>query len=1318
VSSANQAVFLNAIPLLAVAALYLGAAALLAPTYWRERLRTRELEFALALVFPFGGAACAIVGALVLVEQEPLAGNAWVSFAAILLALVPGLVFFARAGDRAIFLAAPRLAREAAERTVAEERLRERVTAFTTELARRSDEESVARLLLEYVVDLLPVEFASLSLIEGREAKGLLARLGQEELAWWRELRLDLESEPSAIASAAFEAAPFTVYDVSTSSHVSHRIADRVGAKSGVWVPLVSGETVVAVLAAATTRHQHAFTGEEIRLLQELAAETANALERSRSAAALGEALERERLVAELSRRLRAKPDLDAAMRLAVEEAGPALGASRCYLRLGEPGAMLMGAEWGAEGFEPIADRAAQLPVPNLALRARRTVAVGDVLGTLELDDPTLGSRDLLLSLNTRAVLATPIVVFDEVIGVLGFHRPEAGPWSESDVALAEAVARELGLVLHTARVLAESERRLAQESALLAAAEAVTSELEAASVLQRLVDEVAQLLGGQAADCYLLDRERGVLRCAAVHGLPEELIGYEAPATRGVSGEALARGRPVNAPDYATLRDPQEHPAYSAFTHAIIAPIIWSGEPLGVLCVGSTKGGHVFDDADADVLQAFASLASLALRNARAFEERSRQARIQRGFYLIASVLGQPLALEGTLKAVAQAAREALGGDFASVLMPRGRQLELAGGDELPEALVEALSRGLPASESALYRAAEGRRMLAAPRVRTDARFEPAWQELAERAGYRSLLAIPVQGPGEDGSPGLVIVFFTDERRFTDDDLELARQLASAARGALERSGLFEQERRARSLAQQLARTGSLVGTGLDPAAVLDEVVQQAPSLVGAEACVIRVLDDAELVVNAAEGDGLEAVLGARSRADGWLSGDVLHTRAPVAIEDATGDERLVGSDPLLELGYRAFLGVPLAAAEGALHGVLAVYARRPRAWSEDEIEALLALAGNASAALSNAELYQTVALEKEQSDAILSNIADGIVAVDREGNVVLWNNAAEQITGVPATEALGRTPQEVLGRKLESDGVPGADRLVSLLRGGEEVWLSVTEAIMRDPAEAVAGRIFAFRDISDERRVERMKSEFVATVSQELRRPLTSIYGFAETLLRRDVLFGEEQRRTFLGYIASESERLTTIVDALLNVARLDTGDLQVSLVPTDVGSVVSEVVSLVEEGALDGHRFVVDLPQEPLEAEADPDKLREVLAQLIDNAVRYSPGGGTVTIAARRRSDTVEVSIADEGVGIPQTERQRIFRKFYRGDAGPGRSGRAGGTGLGLFIVEGLVAAMGGRIWVDSKEGEGSSFTFELPLRDASAAALVRESGSGGV
>jgi PAS domain S-box-containing protein len=428
-----------------------------------------------------------------------------------------------------------------------------------------------------------------------------------------------------------------------------------------------------------------------------------------------------------------------------------------------------------------------------------------------------------------------------------------------------------------------------------------------------------------------------------------------------------------------------------------------------------------------------------------------------------------------------------------------------------------------------------------------------------------------------------------------------------------------------------------------------------------------------------------------------GRLSGDVVQSGVPVAIADAGSDDRLRALDPMLAAGHAAFLGVPVGAAEGAVVGVLAVYAEQPREWREEEIEALQAVAASTSAALSNAELYQRVALERERSVAILANIADGIVAVDREGNVVLWNAAAERITGVPAEAALGRAPSDILQRSLEApDGSAPGDRLVPVMRGREEVWLSVTEAVMRDPLGVVAGRIFAFRDISSDRLVEQVKSDFVSTVSHELRTPLTSIYGFAETLLRQDVVFGEEERQTFLRYIASESQRLTTIVDTLLNVARLDTGDLQVNLAETDVRAVVGQVLDTVRGN---GHEVVVDLPDAPLPACADAEKLRQVFSILVENAIRYSPDGGTITVGAAAGDDTVEVTVSDEGIGIPQADQEQIFRKFYRGADAEMRVG-AGGTGLGLFIARGLVTAMGGRIWVASREGEGSRFSFELP------------------
>ena len=1176
------------------------------------------------------------------------------------------------------------------------------VATLTTALGRTQNTRTVGRTLLEEARALVGADFCAVALVheDGRGADGLVALEGDSEAGWWTQVTIDFDTEPSAIGSAALDAEPIAIYDVGRSHQVNPRLAERVGAKSAAFVPLVADERVLAVLVLASTEKPRVFTSEELSLLQTFASEAALALERTRSASALAEALERERIVSSIGRKVRSEVDLEAVLRIAVEEAGRTAGVSRSYIRLGGPGEpMPIRAEWDDEGFVPIGSSSEHLPVSNLAARERRTVACGDIASDPVLDDATLGGLQPLIDLDTRAVLATPIVVFDRMIGIFGFHRAEPTIWSDAEISLAEAVAREVGIAIHAATLHEENARRLEQQKALVKASQAVSSELRLETVLQRLVVEVTHLLDADAADCYLLDEDGAVLRCAAVNGLDPALVEFEFPADRGLAGEALETGRSASSNDYVEHGQPVPHEAYAGFTGALVAPMAWAGEARGVLGVGTHDPKRRFAPADAELLETFAGLAGLAVRNAASYEQSVRQARIQRGFFGIASVLAEPLSQTATLNAVANAASVALGASSAAVLMPEGQGLALAATYELPDAVEDLLRDGIPESAAVLEDCARERRVLASPSIAEDDRFEDAWREAVSSAGLGSLLAIPVDPPRREEG-GLALVFFAETRSFSDDDLELAQRLAGAARGALERSELFEGERTSRALSQQLARMSSLLAAELDPAAVLDELVQQAPALLAADACSIRVVEDDELIVTAVHGEGLQGTLGFRALTTAWLAGDVIQSHTPVVLADAGADARLLADDPALTAGYRGYLGVPLVGTEEGIQGVLAVYSQRPRAWREEEVEALSALAGNASAVLTNAELYQSVALERERSFAILANIADGIVAVDRDGNVVLWNTAAEQITGVPAGAALGRTPYEVIQRDLASEDESNlGERVVPIRRGADEVYLSLTEAVMRDPTGGVAGRIFAFRDVSAERLVEQMKSDFVSTVSHELRAPLTSIYGFAETLLRRDVLFSEDERQTFLGYVASETQRLTGIVDTLLSVARLDAGDLQVEVSPIDVRSVVSEVVTSFEASAVgNGHRFVVDVPDEPLAAAADHEKLRQVLANLVDNAVKFSPEGGTVTVGARRNGSAVEVRVVDEGIGIPAGEREHIFRKFHRVDSG-GRT--RGGTGLGLFIARGLVAAMGGRIWVDSDEGRGSSFVFELPL-----------------
>ncbi|MGZ8782454.1 MAG: GAF domain-containing protein, partial [Gaiellaceae bacterium] len=1052
-----------------------------------------------------------------------------------------------------------------------------------------------------------------------------------------------------------------------------------------------AGEVIGVVIVGVRT--PRVFDEDELARMRALAAEAGPALDRNRTTRALGEALERERLIARISLEVRSQRELGDLLQVAVRETGRALRVQRCFIRLGEsgePDPTLV--EWAAEGVTPLRD-AARMPVINLASRERRTVAIADVLNAPELEDATLGAVSALSEQAVRAVLATPIVAQDRTLGVLALHRAETGRWTPTDVSLLEAIAREAAIALDTTELLRDRDRRLAEHQALLKAGEALTSDLRFDTVIERLVEELRTLVHADAAGCWTLMPGGAELVCRAVIGLPESEIGHRVPAA-GTIGEAISSGTPVLRRDFADTERPRPTGNYAAFAEVMDAPILSFGETRGVLGVYSREPGR-FEESDLPLIEAFASLAAIALRNAELFEESTRQTQVERGFYRIAAVLSEPLTEQETLDAVAQAAAEALGADSAAVLRSAVGELELAGS----YGLAEGLAMYLRDHASGLSACARGSKVLASRHLREDDRFGDGLGAAAAVAGRDSLLAVPLQASADQGS-GVVLVFFEGERVFGDEQLELAAQVAAAARGALERSDLFERERRARYLAQSLARAGRELAGELDPDNVLDQAVRHAVELLGADGASIRLLEGDEVVVRAAVGPGESAAADTRAPSTAWLVGDIVQTRSTRAIADAGTDPRVGAADAMLRAGYAGYLGVPMIGPEETAHGILAVYSTRTREWREEESEALKALGATAAAARSNAELYQGVSHEQQRGEAILANVADGIVAVDRDGRVVLWNPAAERVTGVSQADALGRTPTEALGRPLAGDAVTGGSRLLPIRRGGEEVWLSLSEAVMTDPAGAVAGRIYAFRDISAERSVEQMKSDFVSTVSHELRTPLTSIYGFAETLLRQDVLFGEEERATFLRYIASESERLTAIVDRLLSVAQLDTGDMAVQIARTDVATVVSEAVRSIEEGnGQNGHRFVVDLGEEPLAAAADGEKLQQVLAHLLDNAVRYSPAGGTVTVAARRHEENVEVSVQDEGIGIPHAEQERIFRKFYRGEAASSGAVGAGATGLGLFLAAGLVNAMGGTIRVDSAEGRGSTFVLEL-------------------
>ena len=256
----------------------------------------------------------------------------------------------------------------------------------------------------------------------------------------------------------------------------------------------------------------------------------------------------------------------------------------------------------------------------------------------------------------------------------------------------------------------------------------------------------------------------------------------------------------------------------------------------------------------------------------------------------------------------------------------------------------------------------------------------------------------------------------------------------------------------------------------------------------------------------------------------------------------------------------------------------------------------------------------------------------------------------------------------------------------------GDRELWISISAVQFPD------GTVYALRDLTEERGIERLKSEFVATVSHELRTPLAAVYGAAMTLRRQDVELDDDHRRRLLAVIVGESDRLARIVDQVLAASRLDSGGFVFSVEHCEPAPLALQVVEAARAHAPDGVAIELapgnDLPV----VAADSDMLRQVLANLVENAVKYSPDGGHVQVSLGRHERRVLFAVRDEGLGIPLREQERIFEKFFRLD--PNLTRGVGGTGLGLYICRELVRLMGGRIWVASRDGEGSTFFFELP------------------
>ena len=499
------------------------------------------------------------------------------------------------------------------------------------------------------------------------------------------------------------------------------------------------------------------------------------------------------------------------------------------------------------------------------------------------------------------------------------------------------------------------------------------------------------------------------------------------------------------------------------------------------------------------------------------------------------------------------------------------------------------------------------------------------------------------------------------------------------------------------------LAEAGELFSTSLDRQEIAARIAQVAvPRL--ADSCNVYVVSDDRLERVACVNndprlqpllESLPASFALEGPDVGTLAG-VFTPREPVLLSTIT-DEYLadldrLGADPATfdTIGTRSLMLLPITA-RGQSLGILTLGSRQPGRFDEHDLDLAQELARRAAVAIDSAQLFRAVESRAQAAQA-LEFVGDGVFLVGRDGIIRLWNPAAARITGraeseiagAAAAEALEQWPLDQAGERPQAFPIDGPNG---------ELWLSLTAA------EFPHGTVYAFRDLTEERAVEQLKSDFVSTVSHELRTPLAAIYGAAMTLRRDDVVLGAEQHEGMLAVIAGESERLARIVNDILLASRLDSGAAAFDLGPAEATELARAVLAAAETHLPPGIELVLSAPAEAIHVAADPDGLRQVLVNLVENAVKYSPDGGRVELELAPSDGRVRFAVRDRGLGIPAAEHQRIFEKFYRLD--PNLSRGVGGTGLGLYICREIVRRMGGRIRVESDPGRGSTFSFELPL-----------------
>lgn len=905
--------------------------------------------------------------------------------------------------------------------------------------------------------------------------------------------------------------------------------------------------------------------------------------------------------------------------------------------------------------------------------------------------------------------------------GVLAVAASASGPAPARVESLSAAFAQSLTAGL---RAVYQQQRRERASAALLEVASTAGSTLQLEEVLSLVTERTASLVGADRCGLWLLEKDEQTLVPAALYGMPADYVAnvWSQYRTRldnePLSLEAIRTGSPVlvrDAPNDPRTDKPSVH--FFGDKTILVLPMVAKGQVQGTLFINHIHGHRRYSSGEIETAVAIAGQAAIAVQNARLFREVQEWSNQLQRLQAIMSKLSRSRSVLSIASIVADELRHLIRYDNCTVFM-----LEEDSNDLVPLAVVssnpsysegELLDVRLPVGQGVTgHVAATGK-----PQIVGDVERDPrSYHVPGSPVLDESMIATPIIFEGR--VIGVITVWRLGLNRFAEADLRLLDIFTSEAAIEFENARLYQEtQRKSKELLASFHRVGDALATGLDLDATLQIIVDLAAEMVRVRACAILLVDPStqEMVVRACRGLPIAVGQVDASPSDSGMNRRVVAEGVPKVIDDISAGDRPSwmtrgGAEDLY-----SYLGVPLIL-QGKRIGVLAVFGGRPQQFVPSDVELLSSFGHQAALAVRNAMLYQSVERDRNELDAVISYSSDAILVVDPENRVSRVNAAAESLTGLSADEMVGRLCEEVLFGRFHAGFSKSGLSLQDVVRKRETIPYFEVVVVTKDGTERDVAASYSFveldgtgstqglgvviaRDISKQREVDRMKSDFVSMVSHELRTPLGLIKGYSSTLVNPQLKLDEVTIRRFISGIDAAADRLNRLIENLLSVSRIESGHFRLSTQPVDLVQTVSSAVTAARAMAKE-REISMEFPGGGLEVEGDRVQLELVLDNLLGNAIKYSPKAKPIRVRMEQKGDHVEVRVSDEGSGIASHDLSNVFGKFYRVEGV--HSVRTPGSGLGLYICRNIIEAHGGRIWVESKLGSGSTFAFSIPMR----------------